>query len=174
MKKYADLVVLLVVLVGLLSFIYYPRHKETSEQRVQRIYKQISVQAGLPLGIPVKIDKSPVINAYTTGTEIVVFQGLIDFCENDDQLALVIAHELAHNTLMHLKIMTGDGALQSVLEAQADKMGAFYIMKAGYNICKAREFWSNMSKRSGDYPIGDHPPYAYRYAELNVQCEGVF
>lgn len=43
-----------------------------------------------------------VINAFAMpGGKVGVFSGLIDFCENEDQLASVIAHEIAHVAARH-------------------------------------------------------------------------
>ena len=43
-----------------------------------------------------------VMNAFAMpGGKVAVFSGLIDFCENEDQLASVIAHEIAHVVARH-------------------------------------------------------------------------
>lgn len=145
--------------------------KETSAERVQRIYNKIIIGTGLrPMIPPIMVLKLPIINAYNTNELIVVYQGIIDACENDDQLALIIGHEIAHTTLMHFDLMNGDKNYQEILESQADKMGAYYIMRSGYDVCKAREFWKNMLKIEGDYLGGDHPSIAYRYYQLDVGC----
>ena len=63
---------------------------------------------------PVLLDNSSVINAYADGSRIIISRGIMRFAENDNELALVIAHELAHNTMNHiqkLKQNTMTGAL---------------------------------------------------------------
>jgi Zn-dependent protease with chaperone function len=42
------------------------------------------------------------INAYAKPGQVIVTQRLVNFCLNDDELALVIGHELAHQALGHL------------------------------------------------------------------------
>ncbi|NNG04891.1 MAG: M48 family metalloprotease [Inquilinus sp.] len=42
------------------------------------------------------------INAYADGSNIMVTRGMMRFVESDDELALVIAHELAHNAMGHV------------------------------------------------------------------------
>lgn len=42
------------------------------------------------------------INAYADGKRIVISKGILRFAEDDNELALVIAHELGHNTLNHV------------------------------------------------------------------------
>ncbi len=51
---------------------------------------------------PVLIAESNEINAYTDGRKIVVFRGMLRFVRNDDELAIVITHELAHVALGHV------------------------------------------------------------------------
>ncbi len=48
------------------------------------------------------IDRSPVVNAYSIGNNIVVVNlGLINFCNYEEELALVVAHEISHDLLSH-------------------------------------------------------------------------
>jgi Zn-dependent protease with chaperone function len=42
------------------------------------------------------------INAWASPGQIILSQRLVSFCLNDDELALVVGHELAHQTLGHL------------------------------------------------------------------------
>jgi hypothetical protein len=42
------------------------------------------------------------INAYAAPGKIILTQRLVNFCLNDDELALIVGHELAHQTLGHL------------------------------------------------------------------------
>jgi Zn-dependent protease with chaperone function len=42
------------------------------------------------------------INAYAAPGQVILSQRLVSFCLNDDELALVVGHELAHQTLGHL------------------------------------------------------------------------
>ena len=51
---------------------------------------------------PVLIDKSSSLNAYADGKKIVISKGMMRFVENDNELALVISHELAHNAMLHI------------------------------------------------------------------------
>lgn len=42
-------------------------------------------------------------NAYADGKNIVIYQGLMEFFKSDDEVALVVSHELAHNAMRHLE-----------------------------------------------------------------------
>lgn len=48
------------------------------------------------------IDRSTSVNAYATGSSMIAVNiGLLAFVKNREELALVLAHELAHNIMMH-------------------------------------------------------------------------
>ncbi len=51
---------------------------------------------------PVLVAENNEINAYTDGRKIVVFRGMLRFVRDDDELAIVITHELAHVALGHV------------------------------------------------------------------------
>ncbi len=59
-----------------------------------------------------------VLNAFAMpGGKVGVFSGLIDFCENEDQLASVLAHEIAHVAARHTHEKYSQGMLLKPLGA---------------------------------------------------------
>lgn len=50
---------------------------------------------------PIEFKEGDEVQAFTDGKRIVVYSGLMRFVANDDELAAVIAHELAHVTMGH-------------------------------------------------------------------------
>jgi len=112
------------------------------------------------------------INARATGKTIEINLGMLDFCENDTELAFVFAHELAHNALRHhrdfvfnylmgtavdIALLTlplptvntvGLIALKrpsSNYEREADYVALYLIARAGYDLNKIRRFWPRMA-----------------------------
>ena len=49
-----------------------------------------------------QIEKSDQINAYADGKKIVITEGMMKFTKNNDELALVLGHEFAHNMMGHI------------------------------------------------------------------------
>jgi len=150
------------------------------ECRVRAIYAELWRQTGQTQEmIPLEIVDSPIINAYNDGNRVIIYTGLIKSTGSWDEVALVLGHEIAHGNLWHLRMMNEWNVINafkadyevSVLEANADKLGAVYMMKAGYNICKGREMFKSWLNKQGDYQGGNHPGYAYRYNELNINCD---
>ena len=60
------------------------------------------VQPVLACDYPVRLQANGVINAYATGTSIIIYTGLMNAFENDDIVGMVVGHELAHNIMGHI------------------------------------------------------------------------
>ena len=72
------------------------------EERVRAIVARIASANALPLKFQVRLLANPEANAYAgPGGYLYVTSGLLDLVKNDDELAGVIAHELAHVTRHH-------------------------------------------------------------------------
>ncbi len=106
------------------------------------------------------------LNAYAIGKRIVVTREMMWFAR-DDELALVLAHELAHHVLRHAERAV-PGANFKEIEAEADYVGLYIMARAGYAIENAPRFWRRLA---ANFPgaIGaaaTHPATAYRYLVL--------
>ena len=72
-------------------------------QREDRKFRRILYPQHLPAEYAILVDtKSTQINAYAAIGKVIVTKRYVDFCLNDDELALTIGHELAHQALGHL------------------------------------------------------------------------
>ncbi|MDJ0868139.1 MAG: M48 family metallopeptidase [Myxococcota bacterium] len=113
------------------------------------------------------------INAAADGRNVFLTTGMLRFVESDDELALVIGHEMAHNALDHLRQLQAQryaGLLIDILaavlgdvdtggaftelagvvfseqfEADADHLGLYLAARAGYDIRLAPDFWRRMA-----------------------------
>lgn len=112
------------------------------------------------------------VNAYADGKSVHVFQGMMRFAENDDELSLVVAHEIAHDAMNHIEkkkqnselgslfdIMAaavgvntngsfaraGGRAYSQDFEAEADYVGLYIMARAGLPIADAPQFWRRMA-----------------------------
>lgn len=60
----------------------------------------------------ISLGESDAVNAFADGEQVVITTGMMRFVENDDELALVVGHEIAHNALHHIrqrKVVQGVG-----------------------------------------------------------------
>ena len=170
------LAVLLDLLVLLLIFYtwLFILSQDAWDEHYNKMYNRLVAQTGQTQDkLPFRIVNKNEINAYTDGKKVVIFRGMLEFCKNDSEVAMILGHELAHKMLKHTDYsdFTENKEELTVAEANADKMGAVYMLKAGYDICKGRELWKRLEHDKGNYQNGTHPNYAYRYSELNINCK---
>ena len=135
--------------------------------------RTVAVQPARVCAFPVHWGFSDEVNAFANGSSIFVTTGFLRFVEDDDELATVIGHELAHNTRGHIKSKRGNefigillGALVSAaigidmtetgraigsqaysqdFEAEADYVGVYHAARAGYDVRNAMKFWRRMA-----------------------------
>jgi predicted Zn-dependent protease len=117
--------------------------------------------------------ESDQVNAFCLpGGKIGVLTGLLGIVKNDDQLAAVISHEVAHALAHHAservaRERVGQPGLLSLSydrqqELEADHIGVFLMTFAGYDPQEAVSFWERMQTARGrrlHLPeiLSDHP-----------------
>jgi predicted Zn-dependent protease len=122
------------------------------------------------------------VNAFCLpGGKIVVFTGLFRVVgNNDDYLATVLSHEiahaLAHHTSERLARVRGSGKSLASLrferwqESEADHIGVFLMAFAGYNPLEAVRFWEKMEELTGGSQrpeiLSTHPSDEHRIRQL--------
>jgi Zn-dependent protease with chaperone function len=68
------------------------------QKMLTTIYPQL-----LPAEYAIRVDtKGNSVNAYAAPGEIILTRRMVSFCLNDDEMALVVGHEMAHQVLGHL------------------------------------------------------------------------
>lgn len=134
----------------------------------------------------VQLDLAATRNAGADGHTVTVSQGLLDFLGDDDELAVVLGHELAHDILGHREYLgrtgTGDGLFAGIgangkrireTEREADYYGLYLDAWAGYDVDAAVPFWQRMARAGwlqtliGD---GTHPGFSQRIADLGREA----
>lgn len=82
------------------------------EPYLRQLAERLARAQGLPDGIVVQIhySEAPTVNAFATlGGHVVVFQGLLEAMPDENALAMVIAHEIAHVRHRHPIAAAGRG-----------------------------------------------------------------
>lgn len=120
---------------------------------------------------PTLLVRSSDINAAADGTVLAITSGLFELTNADDEVALVLGHELAHNVLRHLELVkTAKPAPGTLLDAfarsaigtavaatinrpfsvqfekDADRAGLTFMARAGYDIDAAPTFWRRLNE----------------------------
>ena len=105
-------------------------------------------------GYDVQVDPSDELNARADGRRLFISTALASFAATDDELALVLGHELAHHVLGHRPWNDAEGEARRAnervwrargggggAEAQADRVGLYLSARAGYDPAVAAPFW---------------------------------
>lgn len=85
------------------------------------------------------------IDAYSDGDNVAVSTGAIRFAANQDELALIAGHELAH-TIVHKGRKSGLFSGRK-LEDEADALGAQLADCGGYDLARSLSFWERFAKK---------------------------
>jgi len=120
----------------------------------------------------VRLARSTQVNAFDTGGYVVMTTAMLNFVQSDDELAVVLGHELAHGILGHPAMRTEEGVLASLgigaatlwnREAEADRLGLRLMSAAGYDLDRAIPFWRRyLTKYDGPQIFRSHPSLAAR------------
>lgn len=129
-----------------------------------------------------RLRPSSAINAYANGRNITVTTGMLEFTDSDDELALILGHELAHNTMGHIRKVIGNFILSGFatrytrpFELESDYVGLYYMVRAGFNPDDVEAFW----RRLGDVDprsvnrAKTHPTFPDRYLRLAAAREEI-
>lgn len=150
--------------------------------------RTIAVHPARACGYDVQLDPSDDLNARADGRRLFISTALAGFTETDDELAVILGHELAHNVLRHRSWSETGGEGRTVVgegcdprlcdgsdpERQADRVGLYLSARAGYRADVAPPFWrrfgaSNWRVR---YPQLAHASAGVRARRLEaVQAE---
>lgn len=122
-----------------------------------------------------RLRPSPAINAYANGRSITVTTGMMEFAHTDDELALIIGHELAHNTMGHIRKVIGNLIVSGFatrytrpFESESDYVGLYYMVRAGYDPDDVEAFWrrlADVDPRSVNR-AKTHPTFPDRYVRI--------
>ena len=136
------------------------------------------------------------VNAYSDGSRVLVTRGMLNFARTDEELAYLIAREMAHNALAHpgrqkmvktigdiinnlmrakpdTTTLAGTGGILPYgqdMDAAADTLSLYMLVRAGYSIDNAPAFWKRLAAQ---YPVSVpngytalHPSTTYRLAMI--------
>lgn len=121
------------------------------------------------------------------GGKVLLHQGIYwSLNLNDDELAYVIAHEMAHSLREHSRervstglllgplaaLKQGGKSMSATLEQEADLIGVEMIKKAGYNPAAAMSFWEKYQQESSRRAQngGDAPLMTQSFMQQRIQA----
>lgn len=107
-------------------------------------------------------------DAVANGTWVQLSTRMAGFATTPDELAAILAHELAHNALGHRKAAA---KIQRLHELQADRLMPYLMVRAGFDPGAAVLLWRRFeAKRLGGlFPSATHPPWSDRVRAVEIE-----
>jgi hypothetical protein len=126
----------------------------------------------------IRLARSKQVNAFANGRYVVMTTSMLEFLRSDDELAVVLAHELSHNILHHPTLLDEQGVPKKGLfraiggnakkvwrtEEEADRFGIRLMATAGYDVGAAIPFWRRYLGKYDFFPqiFRTHPSLGAR------------
>jgi predicted Zn-dependent protease len=136
-----------------------------------------SVGVNVPLthacAFGIELGHADFVNAYADGYRVMLTRGMLNFALGDEELAYVLAKEMAHNALAHaqrqrmnatvggiidnlvrirpdLGTLSGSAGIKAMppeLDAAADTLALYMVARAGYAVDRAPAFWQRLASQ---------------------------
>lgn len=147
--------------------------KTSVKLTIQRKEKEMNLTVPLTraCGFRVDIGNTDSINSYADGRRILITRGMVRYAQTDDELAYVVAKEMAHNVLGHARMLKMTGTVSEIIDnlvriqpdmstmvgtagvkpmsqqydIAADALSLQMVARAGYNIDQAVPFWQRLA-----------------------------
>ena len=115
------------------------------------------------------------LNARADGTYVQLTSAVAEYAADDNELAVIIAHEMAHNIHGHKERLDRDGrsgANIRATEIEADMTSLKLLKTAGYDPKAAARFWQRFGKKTGAgiFSDGTHQRTKARVAMLEAEA----
>jgi predicted Zn-dependent protease len=122
-----------------------------------------------------EIGHAPQVSAYADGRRIMITRGMLDFLSADEELAVILSREIAHNVLQHTAAQQMTATVASMIDAllplqpdasalasrgglrpmsakadqEADRLAMYLLARAGYDPAAAER---TIAKLAQSYP----------------------
>jgi beta-barrel assembly-enhancing protease len=147
----------------------------------------VTVAAELGCASRFQVIPSSRINAKADGRYVQVTSGIAQLAASDDEMAALIAHELAHNILRHRERLNAAGIDRGLLqgfgrnarltretEVEADRFAVYLMDRAGFDIRGIVRWWRRLGPRTASlFGGGTHPAWRQRIATMETEIAAI-
>ena len=163
-----------------------PLLKNATDIAVLVLREERPIRLTIPLtaacAFSMEIGHAPLVNAYADGRRIMITRGMLDFLGGDEELAVILAREMAHNVLQHAAAQQMTATAASVIDAllplqpdaaalasrgglrpmpakadqEADRLAMYLLARAGYDPAITAR---TMEKLAQAYPASQNNTY---------------
>ncbi|WP_343721963.1 M48 family metallopeptidase [Herbaspirillum seropedicae] len=156
----------------------------------------VNVPLTFACAFSIELGNADNVNTYADGRRVLITRGMLKFTQSDDELAYLIAKDMAHNILGHAIRQRMVSTIAEVidnlllphpdptttagtagirvypqdLDAAADTLSLYLLARAGYSIDNVPAFWKRLAEQyPASVPNGYtalHPSTTYRLAMI--------
>lgn len=109
---------------------------------------EVDLEPHLGCDVAFQLIPDPRLRASADPGSVFVTSGLVQYVSSDDELALLLGHELAHIVLGHVDARGRRGLSRKARlerERAADRFGLYLMARAGYDVSQASGFWRRLA-----------------------------
>ena len=158
---------------------------------------QVTVPFTRACAYSIELGNADNVNAYNDGRRVLITRGMMNFATSDNELAYVLAKEMAHNSLNHARLqrttgtagaiidnlirirpdmsamagMSGMKPMPQTMDAAADTLSLYMVARAGYDIGAATRFWERLASQYPPSTLNSytalHPATSYRLSVMD-------
>lgn len=161
----------------------------------------VIVPLTLACAFSIELGNADNVNTYADGRRVLITRGMLNFAKSDEELAYLIAKDMAHNSLGHAirqrMVATTGSVIDNLMRAQpdataaagtggirpypqeldaaADNLALYMLVRAGYSIDGYAAFWQRLAAQ---YPVNVpngytalHPATAYRLSMIEKSTQ---
>jgi len=138
------------------------RFRWDQQVRLEGVLTRLLLGVPRPSPAAIEVAVCDEVNAFVSDGRIKVCLGMLRFVQSDDELAVVLGHELGHLPTSTERGLLRGGQIDA--EREADIRGLFYAHHAGYDITKGARVFERMAIElsSGLREADSHPTHAER------------
>ena len=159
--------------------------------------QNVIVPLTLACAFSIELGNADNVNTYADGRRVLITRGMMNFARSDEELAYLIAKDMAHNSLGHAirqrMVATTGSVIDNLMRAQpdatatagtggirpypqdldaaADNLALYMLVRAGYGIDGYAPFWQRLATQyPASVPSGYtalHPATAYRLTMID-------
>jgi hypothetical protein len=158
---------------------------------------QVNVPFTRACAYSIELGNADNVSAYNDGRRVLITRGMMNFAASDNELAYVLAKEMAHNSLNHARVqrttgtagaiidnlirirpdmsamagMSGMKPMPQTMDAAADTLSLYMVARAGYDIDAAPRFWERLASQVPPTTLNGytalHPATSYRLSVMD-------
>lgn len=140
--------------------------RKSADLDVKRGEKRLSltVKPETICDYPANVFFNDKVNGHTDGEQVIITSELMKTVPDDVNLALIIAHEMAH-------AIKGHQRKEKALELKADRMALVLMTRAGYDIDRAITYWKDAAHPHAEFQKSSktHPSINERYENFRQE-----